>query len=252
MSKRRTKTNRGAAAAPLESSFSAAAVITTTAPVNVGFDPRLIPEFNGDDGRDNVVEWFTRAAILCEHYGADLARVLPARLTGGAFAVWVQLPEEGRRSLDAVRSALYAAFAMDPLAAYDAYTSRRLQPGESPDVYLADLRRLTALFGGVPDKALACAFIAGLPDTVRSTIRAGTRAEALDLPSIVARARAVLSDERTSGMAAAAGKGGEARATHQQRRQPPRCWTCGKTGHLARQCPNDREAASARAPSPTL
>ena len=133
----------------------------------------------------------------------NLALVLPARLTGGAFAVWLQMSEESRRSVDSVRDALYDAFAMDPLAAHDAYASRRLQPGESADVYLEDLRRLATLYGGVSDKTLACAFIAGLPDIVRSAIRAGTRAKPLDLTSILTRARAVLSEERTCTAAAA-------------------------------------------------
>ena len=219
------------------------------------FDSRLIPEFGGDNAAD-IVEWFTRAEVLCKHHGVDLALVLPARLTGGAFAVWLQMPEHHRRSAEAVRNALYNAFAMDPLAAYDAYTSRRLQPGESVDVYLADLRRLATLYGGVPDRALACAFIAGLPDTVRSTIRAGTRAESLELVGIVARARAVLSDERVS-LAAAATRGEARKVNHRVpakqplRHQPPRCWSCGEVGHIARKCPNGRETASAQAPSPS-
>ena len=227
----------------------------TKVTARTSFDSRLIPEFDGDKAGADIVEWFTRAEVLCQHHGVDLALVLPARLTGGAFAVWLQMPEDRRRSAEAVRDALYSAFAMDQLAAYDAYSSRRLQPGESADVYLADLRRLATLYGGVPDRALACAFIAGLPDTVRSTIRAGTRAEALDLASILARARAVLSDERTPVAAAVArGEvGGVNRHTSADRpmnRQPPRCWNCGRMGHISRRCPNARETASVRAPSP--
>ena len=219
------------------------------------FDSRLIPEFGGQKTAD-VVEWFTRAEVLCRHHGVDLALVLPARLTGGAFAVWLQMPEDRRRSAQAVRDALYEAFAMDSLAAYDAYVSRRLRSDESVDVYLADLRRLATLYGGVPDRALACAFIAGLPDTVRSTIRAGTRAESLELASIVARARAVLSDERIS-VAAAATRGEAAKVKHcsttekARKRQPPKCWDCGDVGHISRKCPNARETASAQAPSPS-
>ena len=239
---------------------------STTAPTGSGtrsvtrdgggpFDARLIPEY---DGSSDVVEWFTRAEVLCKHRGVDLTGVLPARLSGGAFAVWLQMPEDARDSADAVRDALYDAFAMDRLAAYDAYASRRLQPGESADVYLADLRRLASLYGGVPESALACAFISGLPDAVRKTIRAGTRAEALDLASILARARAVLSDERVAVAAAVAREDTSRRAPNVRmaKRPPRRCWTCGESGHIAATCPR-REAgnapgdgASAQAPSP--
>ena len=235
----------GAATAETESSGAGRGV----AAARVGFDSRSIPEYGGEG---DVVEWFTRAEVLCQHHGVDLAVVLPARLTGGAFAVWLQLPEGNRRSKDDVREALYSAFAMDPLAAYDAFRSRRLQAGESADVYLADLRRLASLYGGVPDRALACAFIAGLPDNIRSTIRAGTRAESLDLNSTLLRTRAVLSDERVMMAAAVAPKSSEPerRGAATCRRPAPRCWVCGKPGHLARACPNGRETASARAPSP--
>ena len=242
----------------VKASASASAGVTPTAAESGGratFDPRLIPEFSGEGTGADIVEWFTRAEVLSKHHGVNLALVLPARLTGGAFAVWLQMSEESRRSVDSVRDALYDAFAMDPLAAYDAYASRRLQPGESADVYLADLRRLATLYGGVSEKALACAFIAGLPDTVRSAIRAGTRAEALDLASILTRARAVLSDERTSTVAAATREraDGTSRRKPMERRAsrpPPRCWVCDQVGHIARRCPNGRETASAPAPSP--
>lgn len=220
---------------------------TVTAPVSGGaggFDVRVISEF---DGSADVVEWWTRAELLCGLRGVSLITVLPLRLTGGAFAVWAQLPAADRTSLEAVKKALYAAFALDEYAAYDAFSNRRLQPAESADVYLADLRRLAELFGGVPDRALACAFVAGLPEAVRQLIRAGSRAESLDLVNVVARARAVLSDDRVAAAAAAAAgvtvrgsngsrpdpRGYEARSQRRSRR----CWNCGDPGHLVAACP---------------
>ena len=227
-------------------------------------DVRIISEY---DGSGDVVEWFTRAELLCEHRGAELSAVLPLRLTGGAFSVWAQLSTADRGSLAAVKAALFTAFAPDGFAAYDSFISRRLQPGESADVYLADLRRLSELVGGVPDRVLTCAFVAGLPDAVRQVIRAGSRAEALDLPSVVARARAVLSDDRVGAAAAAAmavprGQGSAPEAPEpaaataaraQRRSRPRRCWTCGRVGHLAAGCPEGNGAgsgASAPVPSP--
>ncbi|KAF0310060.1 hypothetical protein FJT64_018880 [Amphibalanus amphitrite] len=129
--------------------------------------------------------------MLCRLRGVPVESVLPLRLSGGAFAVWSQLPAHSQSSLVAVRGALYAAFALDQHAAYEAFSARRLRPGESADVFLADLRRLAALFGGLPERALTCAFVAGLPDDVRQTIRAGSKAEGLDLTTIVWRPRQV-------------------------------------------------------------
>ena len=220
------------------------------------FDVRLVPEY---DGTGDVVEWFTRATLLCEMRGVDLMTVIPLRLAGGAFAVWSQLQADDRRSLIAVRSALFAAFALDQFAAYDAFSDRRLRPGESPDVYLSELRRLAALFGGVPDRTLLCAFVAGLPESVRQTVRAGTRAESLDLNSTLARVRAVLSDDRSITMAAAAGRGKPAAARGRSsvgQRRVRRCWTCGAPNHISPQCPvkypgnENGDVASAPASSP--
>ena len=207
------------------------------AAVTTPFDVRLVPEF---DGTTDVVEWFTRAALLCEMRGVNLMSVIPLRLAKGAFAVWSQLPAQDRCSLIAVRTALFSAFALDQFAAYEAFSGRRLHPGESPDVYLAELRRLAALFGGVSDQTLVCAFVSGLPDSVRQTIRAGSRAEGLDLNSTLTRVRAVLSDDRGVHMAAAA----EVHVEPTVRRYNPRgqkrlrrCWTCGSPEHIAPQCP---------------
>ena len=228
------------------------------------FDARLITEY---DGSGDIVEWFSRTEMLCELNSVPVMTVVPLRLTGGAFAVWAQLPSDRRTSLNEVRSALFAAFALDQYAAYEAFSARRLRAGESADVYLADLRRLATLFGGIPERALACAFIAGLPDSVRQTIRAGSRAESLNLADVLARARAVLSDQRVP-VAAAAARGESGRSArgqppprpgvqrneqwsrreqdeqreeavmhNTQNRRQRRCWICGVLGHISVSCP---------------
>lgn len=254
-----------ATSAPATAPVSQLAVAAPPAP----FDARLIPEF---DGTGDVVSWLARAEMLCQLRGVAAETVIPLRLTGGAFHVWSQLPAVSRCSLAALRDALHSAFALDQYAAYESYAARRLMPGESADVFLADLRRLAALFGGVPDRALACAFVAGLPDTVRQTIRAGSRAEGLDLASVLARARAVLSDERVSAAAAARraippspsqppAASASAQTSRPPRGRPPRvprllrCWACGELGHISARCPRQPEneaggGDSAPPPSP--
>lgn len=125
------------------------------------FDVCLIPEY---DGSTDVVEWCTRSEMLCQLQGVNFESLLLLRLTGGEFGVWSQLPDVSRGSLEDVKEALYVAFALDQFATYEAFTTRRLQPTESADLFLADLRRLSTLFGGISDRALECEFVTGLLD----------------------------------------------------------------------------------------
>ena len=92
---------------------------------------------------------------------AQLESVIPLRLTSGAFAVYQQLTDADKKD---TRTVLRTAFAVNSFTAYEQFVARRLQPGETVDVFLAELRRLTVPFGGQSDKALVCAFVVGLPE----------------------------------------------------------------------------------------
>ena len=208
-------------------------------------DLRLIQEFSGD-GSINVIEWLEKAELVCSLRGiTSMETVLPLRLTGGAFAVYQQLTEEDKRDSGKIKLALRTAFAVDSFTAYELFVSRRLQPGETVDVFLAELRRLAVPFGGLPDKALVCAFVAGLPESVKQLLRAGSRIDELSLIQILARARAVLTDE--SGVAAVTTPASAVRgnAGVQERAVPAtqlRCYACNEMNHLAR----DREGDGMR------
>ena len=90
---------------------------------------RLIPEFSGD-ATQNVVEWLDKAELVCNLRGmAHLESVIPLRLTGGAFAVYQQLPDADKQDVLKITKALRTAFAVDSFTAYDQFVTRRLQPG---------------------------------------------------------------------------------------------------------------------------
>lgn len=195
------------------------------------FDARTIPEFNGSG---NVVEWLEQAALLCGLRSVSLMAVLPTRLRGGAFAVWSRMPSATRYHLPSVKAKLFKAFAMDPFSAQAEMSRRRLQPGETADVYLAALQQLAELMGGLPERAIALSFVNGLPAAAQAAVRDGI-GETFSLECVLDRARAVLSRtealpaETTAPVVAAAARMGQPRPL-------PVCYRCRKRGHIAREC----------------
>ena len=202
----------------------------------VDLDLRLVPEFDGVS--QDVAEWIDKLELVCRLKGVhSQENVIPLRLTGGAFSVYQQLDDACKSDAKKIKEALLTAFAADKFSAYEQFVARRLRPSESVDVYLADLRRLSRLAGGVNDAVLACAFVAGLPEAVRHSLRAGSRMESLELSQIVARARALMADSPAVVAAAqqrstTAGSGGGGA----RREEPVLCYNCRRPGHLARQC----------------
>ena len=191
----------------------------------------MIPEFSGDSTQ-NVVEWLEKAELVCKLRGvAHLESVLPLRLTGGAFAVYQQLHKQ---DVGKITKALRTAFAVDSFTAYEQFVGRRLQHGETVDVFLAELRRLAVPFGGLSDKMLAYAFVAGLPDTATQLLRAGSRMEEMPIDQILTRARAVLADE--VGVAAAVSAMTGAGASVKRANSTLLCYQCNQPNHLAREC----------------
>ena len=222
---------------------------------------------------------------------SHLESVISLRLTGGAFAVYQQLPDADKQNVGEITKALRTAFAVDSFTAYDQFVTRRLQPGETVDVFLVELRRLAVLFGGLSDKMFAFAFVAGLPDTVKQLLRAGSRMDELPLAHILTRARAVLTDEigvaadvsaMTIGPDASVkradatllcfqcnqqihlardcllrrkGRGGAyGRSGRCSGRGGARCYRCDGLGHFAPSCPGNEngERPSALASSPSV
>ena len=157
----------------------------------MAFDPKLIPLFDGTDAGQSVVEWVEKAELVCRLSGVKhIECVVPMRLSGGAYTVYQQLSEEQRADFACI-NVLYTAFALSPVTAYKQFAARRLHPGETVDVYLAE-------------RGLVCAFIAGLPEHAENLLQATTRVDDLPISDILARARAILKDRLAGTESAAA------------------------------------------------
>lgn len=93
------------------------------------------------------------------------------RQTGGTYAAYRELSEERKTTSAALRK----SFIADSFAAYKRFMTRGLQPGESIDVFLTDLRKLSVLFVGTQEQGLICAFEASLPERVKQIFRVPCR-----------------------------------------------------------------------------
>ena len=193
------------------------------------FDLKLIPEY---DGTSDFSCWYEKVELVCglQKPAVDLAVVVPLRLTGGASAVYRQLSEADKADAGKVKAALQRAFAVDKFKAYEEFRDRQLRVDESVDVFLADLQRLSSIFGGINEEGLSCVFVAGLPESVRHALQTGARMESLSLSEMVDRARAILCRDSVLGVAAAADHRGP------RRQEATVCYACGQPNHLARDC----------------
>jgi len=61
-----------------------------------------------------------------------------------------QLPLAEKKDFSKIKQTLRTAFAADSFLAYERFIVRKLQPGETVDVFLAELRKLAASLGGLP------------------------------------------------------------------------------------------------------
>ena len=120
----------------------------------------------------------------------SIEHVIPLRLSGRAFAVYQQLSAEEKQNYERIK----AAFAIDPATAWEQFKARTLHPGKTVDVYLAELTKLTVLFDGLPERALAYKFLAGLSIGAKQLLRASSSIDSLSLNDPVDQARTVMKD----------------------------------------------------------
>ncbi|MEL7287530.1 MAG: hypothetical protein AAGJ57_08955 [Pseudomonadota bacterium] len=191
----------------------------------------MVSQYNGSGDFD---EWIKKLELVAKIQNIKKKEnFVPLFLTGGAFAVYDALPEKKKDDYDEIRAALSRAFSIDRFRAFEEFSHRRLQPGESVDVYLSDLRTLGyKVSGDLSDDWLVCAFVAGLPYDISTNLKSACKLEAMSLNDVVERTRIVMSLRQNDACAAA-----NAYKSGKQAVRSVRCYGCGVEGHTKRFCP---------------
>ena len=118
---------------------------------------------------------------------------------GGALDVYQQLSNNEKADVGLTKAALYETFAMDPCTAYKRFTTQTLMAGETVDVFFMALKKLVALFGGLPEQTFVYAFMVGLPARIKQLLRASTSIEAMPIEQLLECAQAIIRDESELG-----------------------------------------------------
>ena len=201
--------------------------------MSLNFDPKLTPLFDGKDSDLSVQEWIEKAGLICQFSGVKCIEcVVPMYLSGGAYAVYQQLSEDKRRDFVCTKSALYTAIALDSVSAWKDFMACKLRLEETVDVYLAELRRLSVLFGGMSEKGLMCAFIAGTPKSVEELLWTSSEVDNMDILEVLARARSILKTGPMTMEQAAAAQPSQCQTKETD--APKICCKCDGPNHLAR------------------
>lgn len=164
---------------------------------------------------------------------------------GGAYTVYQQLKDEEQNDFTKLKQALYMTFGMDPFAAYQQFIGGQLLPDEMVDVYMADLWKLSVLFGDMNALMLGCAFVAGLPDDVCRLLQVTFKMDELLANQLLAQTIhkgaepvvAAVTAARTNGKAVSQPeKHMPSDSSVTVNHDSPVCYKCGGPSHFAREC----------------
>ena len=194
----------------------------------------VISKYEDAEKSGDIAEWLDKLELVAKLQDiTKLESFVPLFLSGPAFAVYQQLNESDKSDYPKLKFQLVQAFGQDCFVAYEMLQRRVLGENETVDVYVANIKRLVNLMGqSVPEPLIKCAFVTGLPMDVATQLKALMAVESMALPEVICRARMILSTRKQTAGPCAVGRPSTPRTIQ--------CYTCGASGHMARQCPKRR------------
>ncbi len=168
----------------------------------------------------------------------DLVSFVLLFLHGRAFTIYQSLDKGVKEDYSKLKAAMTAAFSSNSFQAYLEFVARRLQPAEQPDMYLANLQRLTLLVSpNLSDEWICSAFMMGLPLDVQGQIQACCALEKMDQSKIADKTQTLVTAAVTccNGISISKSTGRQVPAT-----SPYPCWgvcyNCREPGHFVHHC----------------
>lgn len=217
----------------------------------------VLKPFNGEG---DVASWLDKVDLVAQLQDvADVASLIPLMLEGDAFAVYQEMAQDEKKSVAKIKTRLKEAFAENPFTAYE-ILKKKIWSGESVDVFVTELRRLTRLAGLDSEIAVKRAFVTGLPAIVSRELRALPNIETMPMTKVIARARALMAEEKDNFVAVSASRTQNRQGRNNTDGRNPRidtikcyrclgphlmrdctattvvCKKCHKTGHVFKDC----------------
>jgi len=185
------------------------------------------------DGEGDVMAWLSKIELVAKlTKTADLARLIPLYLEGGALAVYLEMSTDVQEDVEKLKKGLTRAFSDSMFTAFSKLKGLRWS-GESVDIYATELRKLArecGFEGEALEHVVRLAFVMGVPESVSVDLQQVEEVETVPVSDLLTRARILMANQHGgsgvagavmpgySGFGAGEGKGG---------RGPIKCWECG-------------------------
>ena len=215
---------------------------------------------------DDWEQLWSKFTVLAEVSGWDTESKMMARfplfIEGPAFLVFSKMAEGDKKKKEKVQELMLTSFSLSKADAYCAFQQRLLRVDETPDDYVADLRRLLALAGyATPnddkDAIVVEQLLSGLPKHYAKELRLSCAGKEKTVSGCWELVRALREGDGHShagqAMIAAAAAAAAAAAGSSGGNGPVRslqsgvvCHFCRKTGHVRKHCPERQYRSSSQ------